>query len=366
MIDFLFYSMLVLAIFFTFNTAYNYLTAPRVLLEYKAVCQKEKLSILVPARNEDKNIGNCLHSLQHQSYNNLEILVLDDCSTDSTAEIVETFSVLDSRIKLVKGKELPKGWLGKNWACNQLAGNCSGELMVFLDADVILKPNSLNAAYNIFLNKNVELLSVFPSQKITGLGAWLVIPLMNWLLLTFLPLKKVYTSRSKSFAAANGQFIMIKKSAYKIIGKHEAVKDKVVEDMEIARRIKNSSLKMITVLGGNQIYCEMYSSFNDSFNGFSKNFFAGFNTNTVLFLFLLMFFEFLFLFPFVLMFYDLRFALVYFLLLTMRWAISLISNQSAINNIILHPLQILIMYFIGINSMLITILRKAEWKGRRI
>ena len=207
------------------------------------------------------------------------------------------------------------------------------------------------------------MLSVFPTQINNSFGERLVVPLMNWLLLTFLPLRFVYKSDNISFAAANGQFILINKDLYNSIGTHSNFKDQVVEDMEMVRMAKRLKTKVMTCLGNNIIKAKMYSSFKDSYAGFSKNFFAGFNTSRLNFYLLLIFFILLFLFPFVMVFWSEKYIILIMIILFQRAIVSLVSKENILYNIILHPLQILIMFIIGLKS---ASRKKKEWKGRLI
>lgn len=345
---------------------YNYYSAPQIINKAFPQVVNEYLSILIPARNEENNIGKCLESILSQSYNNFEIIVLDDESTDSTSAIVEQYALKDERIKLVKGNPLPKDWLGKNWACYQLAGRANGNMLLFVDADIRLAENAVASALGIFKKNNVKMLSVFPTQKIKSFGSHLITPLMNWLLLTFLPLKKVYDSKNKSFVAANGQFILFDKNVYSEIGGHKIVKAEVVEDMELARIVKSKDYRIITALGGNSIFCEMYSSLKDSFIGFSKNFFPGFKINPFVFLVMISFFLIIFLLPVALVFFDIRFVIVIVVLILQRAVLSKMSSQNILINIILHPLQMIFMFLIGINSVTGTLTKSLKWKDRKI
>lgn len=348
---------------FLFIVIYNYSST----LYLNNVSQKNDsndfISILIPARNEEKNIAALLESILKQSFTNYEVIVLDDFSLDKTYSIVNEYSQKDRRIKIIKGSELPNDWLGKNWACYQLAQQAEGKYLLFIDADVTLAENSILNAVMELKSKNASMLSVFPAQKINGFGEWLVVPLMNWLLLNFLPVKFVYKTKSKKFSAANGQFILIEKNVYNKIGKHEVVKDKVVEDMEIARRLKSQGFKIITLLGGNSVYCKMYNSFSEAFIGFSKNFYRGFNLPKPTFIILIIFFFILFLLPFYLLIYNILFTVIVMMIFIERIFISITSKQNWFVNAVLHPLQMIAMLAVGINSVTSP---KIKWKGRHI
>ncbi len=362
----LFILLLFFNLLFLLIIIYNYFTAPVIKNIKSPINDSKKLSILIPARNEEKNISHCLDSIVNQSFTNYEIIVLDDESIDNTANIVNTYVAKDSRIKLEQGKKLPEGWLGKNWACFQLSQKASGDLFLFIDADVRLNENAVSNSIKLREEKSLNLITVFPTQQINGIGAQLVVPLMNWLLLTFLPLKKVYTSRRSSFVAANGQFILIDRKTYVTIGGHSSVRNQVVEDMELAKKVKKNGLRMLTALGGDSIFCKMYNSLNDSVNGFSKNFYKGFNISALTFLFMLFFVMILFFSPVILIMLNINFLLIVTIILIGRVLISLMSKQKVIINIILHFLQMLVLIIVGIKSVYAASSGDIEWKGRKI
>jgi chlorobactene glucosyltransferase len=181
-----------------------------------------------------------------------------------------------------------------------------------------------------------------------------------------LPLKKVYSSPNKSFVAANGQFLFIDRNTYEKIGRHAAFADRVVEDMEIAREVKKAGFKLMTFLGGNSISCRMYEGFTEAFNGFSKNFFPGFNIPAILFFLLLIILFLAFLLPFTLVFMNSSFLIIVLIIITGRLFISIPSKQNFLINILLHPIQILIMLAIGVNSIYRIKTKKLKWKGRYI
>ena len=141
---------------------------------------KLKISVLIPARNEEINIGQCLKALIAQDYGNLEILVLDDHSTDGTADLIQEFSGLDGRIKRLVGSELPLGWTGKNWACHQLTAKAGGEVLLFMDADTILSDGAVSAAVAHFMNSDADLLAVMPRRIGDCVVEKLIFPFIDW------------------------------------------------------------------------------------------------------------------------------------------------------------------------------------------
>jgi len=196
------------------------------------------VSVLIPARDEEKNIANLLNDLQNQEYQNIEIIVFNDQSTDKTAEIVNTKSKTDKRIKLINSNVLPDGWLGKNYACHSLSQYAKGEYLLFLDADVRIKKDIITKTVQFSKNHNLGLLSIFPKQIMFTLGEQITVPNMNFILLSLLPLILVRKSKFPSLAAANGQFMLFNTDTYRKIMPHEKMKTNKVEDIEIARYYK--------------------------------------------------------------------------------------------------------------------------------
>jgi chlorobactene glucosyltransferase len=311
-----------------------------------------RISVLIPFRNEEKNVEGCLESVINQNLENFEIICLNDNSEDRTGDLLFKYSIKNENLKVINGKLLPEGWTGKNWACYQLAEISTGDYLVFLDADVRLKPDAINSALNRLRKLNLNMLSVFPTQKMKSLSEFLIVPSMNWLLLNFLPLNFVYKFSHPSFVAANGQFILFERNSYFSIGGHKSVKDKFVEDMELARLLKTKKCRIAALLGGELIFARMYESFFEAINGFSKNFYPGFNTSNLNFsLFLILIFLF-FISPFLLVLLSWKFIFVLGLIYFQKFLISLKSHQNVFLNIFLCPIQLILALFVGIRSMI--------------
>lgn len=265
----------------------------------KAIQQPENqnpsplVSICIPARNEERVIERCISSAMKQDYPNFEILVLDDQSEDKTPDILKKLSEIVNNLKHFEGKPKPDGWLGKPWACQQLSEQAKGEILVFIDADVWLEEHAISKAVNNLSHSDV--ITVWPKQQLKTFWEKVVIPIVYYGLYTLLPSKYVEETpkwlpqnlRNKyghEFAAACGQFIAFNRTAYNKINGHAAVKDKVLDDVELAKEVKRQSLKLIMYEGHHSVNCRMYHSNNEIFNGLRKNFFVGFGNNTLLFL----------------------------------------------------------------------------------
>lgn len=343
----------------------NFFSAPQ-LKKKEEKNRNIKISVCIPARNEEHNIKNILSDILNQTFPNMEVLVLDDNSQDDTNKIISSITKVHKNIRLISGDSLPSGWTGKNWACHQLSQKSKGDILFFIDADSRLSPWAIESSIAYINNYSLSMLSVFPVQRMKTISEKLVVPIMDWILLTFLPLRLVYLSSMLSFVAANGQFIAIKKEAYNLIGGHKSVANMFVEDMEIARKIKKKKLKLMTMLGNNTVECRMYESYKNAFAGFSKNFFPGFNTNVVTFIFMLLLLNLIYTAPFILLFYYHAFILIIILIYFQRLFISLANRQNPLYNIIFHPIQMIIMTLIGLNSIYKTKKGLLKWKGREL
>ncbi len=258
----------------------NFLFRPGLKAEKSE--KEELISILIPARNEQNNIDRLLYDLLRQHYQNFEIFVYDDQSTDNTAQIVRQYSQIDNRIQLITGKELPGGWLGKNYACHLLSGYGKGSYLLFLDADVRVNPLLISNLWSYARKKALKLVSVFPVQEMHSKGEWMSVPLMNYILLSLLALPLVRISRFSSISAANGQCMFFEAQTYHRLKPHEIVQSNKVEDIQIARLYKKSRLKIACLASVRDISCRMYRGLDEAIQGFSKNMLAFFGNSFIL------------------------------------------------------------------------------------
>lgn len=244
------------------------------------------VSVCIPARNEEETIERCVTSALKQDYPNFEVLVLDDHSTDGTTAILEELSGIIHNLKHLKGAEKPDEWLGKPWACHQLSRQAKGEILVFIDADVWLEPDVLQKTVSKLQSKDA--LTVWPEQKLGSFWEQMIVPLVYHTLFTLLP--AIYVERpprwmpaslqqkmSRKFAAACGQFFAFKRTSYDSIEGHTSVKHHVVEDVQLARNLKEKDLQLQMYHGQSSVYCRMYNNHSEIWNGFKKNFLSGFN-----------------------------------------------------------------------------------------
>ncbi len=236
------------------------------------ITNKGKVSVLIPARNEERTIGPCLDSLLNQTYEDYEIIVLDDNSSDGTWNIIQDYASRHrDRIKAVQGKPLPAEWYGKPYAMHQLARHASGDYFLFTDADTVHGRESLAwAVTNMFWHR-VDFISGYVAQETGTLGEALIVPSQYVLTTIILPLWLIAATRFLSLSHAIGQFIMFKAEAYKSIGGYEAVRNQVSEDIHMSRRMKKAGFRIIFLDIKNHVRCRMYDGYSGAVNGISKN-----------------------------------------------------------------------------------------------
>lgn len=271
------YNLLILGIllFMALLAAVNMLTFRRVRAGRKPH-SFPYVSVLIPARNEQDNIGICLSSLVSQDYPRYEIVVLDDNSEDATGDIVRDWEGLSDRVRYLKGSPLPPGWVGKCFACHQLSKHARGELLLFTDADTMHSSQSISSAVAAMHKTRADLLTVVPFLTLKTFWEKTVMPMLHFVTFCSLPFPLVHLSRNPRFAMANGQFMLFKRDAYEAIGGHEAVKNAMVEDIWLSRLIKKEGYSLRVMDGVSIVATRMYRSLREIWDGFSKNIFPGF------------------------------------------------------------------------------------------
>ena len=354
-------SMLIIRLLVAFVNYLSFAYLPKAT----SLAKQPSVSILIPARNEEENIGTLLAQLSMLDYSKLEIIVYNDHSADKTESIVKHWSTLKPSIKIINGQKLPQGWLGKNYACHQLSKAATGTILLFLDADVSVKKDLIKRSISHFQKYELHLLSIFPKQIVKSFGEKISVPLMNWILLSLLPLFLIRKSKYEAFSAANGQFMMFEAATYKGIWPHEKCKSHKVEDIAIMRLFKQKSLASDTRLGDNDISCRMYFGLDAAIDGFTKNIFQFFGNSilaTILFGFITT------IAPFILYHNMGVWWLTAYIagIVSIRFFVSLASKQSVVQNLLLAFPQHLVFLVIIIKGLINGKRKKLIWKDRNI
>lgn len=240
----------------------------------------EPVAVLLPVRDEAHRVAPCLRSLLAQrGVRDLRVVVLDDGSTDGTAEVVRQVAAGDPRVTLVAGAPLPAGWWGKPWACHQLAlAVPEAAVLVFVDADVVLAPHAVASAVTLLRWSGLDLVSPYPRQVTVSLPERLVQPLLQWSWLTTLPLRVAERSPRESLAAANGQFLVVDTAAYQRAGGHAAVRTAMLEDIGLLRAVKRAGGRGGVADGTRLATCRMYDGWAELRDGYAKSLWSAFGS----------------------------------------------------------------------------------------
>ena len=341
-----------------------------------------KVSVLVPARNEEDYIGKCLDSLLNQTYENYDILVLNDNSEDKTLEILREYRRNHpQKIKYYDGLPLPSDWQGKCYAMHQLVSHADGEYLLFTDADTIHFPDSIAVAVANLEGNNADLISGYIHQTIGTLGEKLTVPLMymltNFILL--MPLDKIF--HNPMFAAAIGQYIAVRASSFKAIGGYETVKKMTTEDMYLARKFKTAGYKTLFVDVHHVATCRMYNSYKAAINGIGKNIFDFFEKRTIV-LFVIFFAVLIFMaFPPYLGLFQVIAHIVlgtridslticlilHTVFIFLTWLLLFITQKLPRHIAFMYPLLFVNLMFMAVHSWYKSVFGGGyEWKGRSI
>ena len=252
-------------------TMLNLAAAPR-LHRYPTKATGPVVSVLIPARDEAENLSRSLPALMRSAYGPLEVIVLDDGSTDATTAVARGIAALDPRVRVLQGTEPPRGWTGKNWACHQLAREADGDILLFCDADVVPGPDALGRTAAALEAEGADVLTAFPRHRYGTAAERAVVPVVAQLpIAALLPLPLVHRTRAISVSAGNGQWMAWRRAAYYRVGGHAAVAGDVLEDVRLARRAKAAGLRLLPVLAPRELEVRMYRGWHEVRNGFAKN-----------------------------------------------------------------------------------------------
>ncbi|MDY6972418.1 MAG: glycosyltransferase family 2 protein [Thermodesulfobacteriota bacterium] len=260
----------------------------------------QSCSILIPARNEEDNIGECLDSVLRQGNSVSEIIVCNDHSEDATAAIVSHYQKKDYRIRMIATGNLPKGWCGKSFACNSLAAEAHGDWMLFIDADTRLSSDAVNGMIAEAVRQNYTFLSSWPGLVMESAWERVLMPMLNFVVFTLFPAPLSFRRDDPSLGLAHGACILVKRTEYNAIGGHELVFNRIFEDTSLARAWRASGRKGICLDGQDLVRVRMYNSLEGIWQGFQKNIYPAFSRGLSFWIFLV-FHTTCFLIPFIIL-----------------------------------------------------------------
>ncbi len=233
-----------------------------------------EIAVLVPARNEARNIGRCLAALLAQTYPHYTLTVLDDRSTDATPALLSELARQDERLKVMLGEPLPPGWVGKPHALAQAVAGASAEWLCFVDADTFAEPHLLAAAYTTAAAQGADMFTLFTRQRLGTFWEKTVMPIVFSALTVGFPPEHVNDPRRKA-AVANGQFILIRRRVYDALGGHAALRASITEDKDLAVRVKQAGYRLVIADGRTAAETRMYTSLPELWEGWTKNIYLG-------------------------------------------------------------------------------------------
>jgi chlorobactene glucosyltransferase len=235
-----------------------------------------RVSVIIPARNEARNIEHCVRSVLGTRYPSVDVIVVNDHSTDATAGIARSIAAQDSRLSVIDAPDLPDGWFGKQWACATGARAARGDLLLFTDADTRHAPDLLTRAVNALRAREAALLSIAGHQEMHTFWERVVQPQMFALLsVRYGGTEHVSNAKRPEDVIANGQFVLVRREAYDAVGGHAAVRDRVAEDMALAQEFFRLGQRVVLMLALQQFSTRMYASLREVIDGWRKNIYAG-------------------------------------------------------------------------------------------
>jgi chlorobactene glucosyltransferase len=340
--------------------------------EYIPLKQKPFISIIIPARNEEENIVDCLNGILNQKYENFELIVVDDNSNDKTPYLVEKFVDKNKNLKFLRLNFLPEGWMGKNFACWNGFNLSKGEYLLFTDADTrFIDENLIEYAISKMKEKDLKLLSLIPKIEAISFIEKIFMPLWSFAFITFLPLRIL--SKKNKFAFALGPFLLFERKFYEEIGGHKEIRNEIVDDIFLARKVKKNGGNIAILNGKEFIKVRFYKNYEEIKRGVTKSAFGAFNYSyKILFIFLLLSFIIFFL-PFLNFLKGIltscpNLIKISFLQISLIYLLKLISdiyNSHDLKYTIFFPISLLIGIYLCIYSAKEAFFRRGYvWKER--
>ena len=346
------------------RTILNLILVPR--LKPRIPSRTPMVSIIVPARNEERMIERAVRSMLAQTYPALEVLVINDRSTDATGEILERIAQEDPRLIVLTGEEPPQGWLGKPWAMHQASLRARGELLLFVDADVLYTRDVVATAVAEILDRDLPMITLMPHMEMRGFWEHVAMPHLAFFAFSMMPLWLMNRTRSERMALGGGTGNLVRREDYDAVGGHEALRDAVVDDIGLGRLFRRKGRRTMFVLAGEMISVRMYHGLREIIDGFTKNLFAVVGRSYALVLFFFAFGVVFHVLPYVLALFGDRISLISVVLISLTRLILFAALGYRLDNAIFgHPLMFAVWGWIMIRSVWVTgIRRQLHWRGR--
>ncbi|HEX6245816.1 MAG TPA: glycosyltransferase family 2 protein [Polyangiales bacterium] len=338
--------------------------------------RRPRVSVLIPARNEERNIERCVRAALTTGYALHEVIVYDDQSTDSTSHILEALQREAPALRVVRGDLLPAGWVGKAHACHRLVQLASGDVLLFVDADTELQPGGVARILSLLYPRRgsgADVVSAVPRQRMQSFGERLLVPLLHLTYTSWLPLLLVQHSRDPRFVAANGQLLAIRHEVAVLLGGFSAVASEIVDDVAFCRHAKVRGAKVVFADGFRVARCRMYRSFREVWSGFSKNLYEGLGSRPLRLGAVMALYLGAFVAPYVVLALALLLpgwaalapaaAFGVALNLALRALLALRFRQP-LEGVLLHPLGVLALCGVALNSYRCTRRGALAWAGR--
>ncbi len=334
-----------------------------------AVRDQPLLSVLVPMRNEERNVKSLIASLKNSTYSNSEFIILNDQSTDQTQQLLEKEVGDDDRFTLLQGKELPAGWVGKVHACHQLQKSAAGDFLIFLDADIKFSPQAIEQSLALLQKTNSKSLSGFPAFEVSPFLSKLLVPMQHFVVFFHLPLFLANYAKFPAATAAHGAWMLFDRKAYDDIGGHRSVYNSLVEDVHISREIKKAGHRMLLANITEAVSSEMYETNREVWEGFLKNSYTGIGRSPAMAILLMLFYSVFYVFPLMLAAVGLftlefLFLLPYLFVCLQQLYVMLRTRQNPLLAFLM-PLQAGAMIAVLLHAMRKSRMKQAySWKGR--
>jgi glycosyltransferase involved in cell wall biosynthesis len=347
------------------RTILNLALVPR-LRAGKQPRQTPLVSVVIPARDEERTIERTVRAFLAQSWAALEIVAVNDRSTDSTGAILTRLAKEDRRLTVIDNEEPPAGWLGKPWALHQGSLRARGELLLFVDADVIYAPEAVAAAVAHLQERSIPMIAVLPHFEMRGFWEHVAMPNLAFFAFTILPLWLSNRTKIPVLAIGSGTGNLIRRADYDAVGGHEALQDSVVDDVALSRLLRRSGRRTEIVRADHMVTVRMYEGLGEIVRGFTKNGFAVIGRNYLAMVCFLVLGVVLHLLPFALALTGNVVMIAVVAVLTLTRLILFASLRYRLDNALLgHPLMIGVWIFIMLRSVWFTgVRRQLSWRGR--